>query len=605
MRPRFEKLASARYKDVMAEERAELERAGRLHWFHWGIVGLSLLLTVAAWKITSYQLEQRNELRFEREASRVIALVVERMDKYKDALAAGVAMSRTLDNEVSLTDWRTFAESLRIEDVYPGINGIGIIYAIKRGELGEFEQRFRKERPYFRVHPATGPENSELLPITFIEPEAPNRKAVGLDMAHEANRYAAAKKARRSGLPQITGPIVLVQDSGRTPGFLFYSPFYSEFIHDSEEDRVEQFQGLVYAPLIVKNLIAGTLAQSERIVTIHIEDNGEVLYDEGAGSRIDFDPEPMFSRVVNLPMFGRSWSFTVSSSLAFRDEASSSQPLAVLIGGLCIDALLLSLFLMLTRASRRALAFADRMTAELRTKAEELEMSNKDLESFAYVASHDLKTPLRGIADLKEYVKEDLAPYLSSPEANPNVARNLGRMSQQTMRMENLIKGILDYSSAKTRKTESAMLSITELLEELRSELGVRYDQLQLVGEVTDLETDPIQFGQVLTNLVSNAFKFHEDREQAQVTVSGRRAGPMYEFTIEDNGQGIEDKFQDRIFDVFESLHSKDTIEGSGVGLAIVKRIVKGLGGDIKVKSSPGEGAAFTFSWPVTLPEQR
>ncbi|MGB5354303.1 MAG: CHASE domain-containing protein [Woeseia sp.] len=588
----------ANFADVEAE-RDRLAGAARLHWFHWLIVVLSGVLTLAAWYFAKNQVNEKNELRFEREATQVVELVKERMQKYEDALWSGVAAIHVAGGDISYDQWRSFADSLHIEKKYAGINGIGVIKQVPREFVLSHIARQRSVRPGYSVHPDHSAP--ELLPIVFIEPEAPNAQAVGLDIAHEANRYAAAQRSRDTGTAQITGPIVLVQDSGSTPGFLFYAPFYQSTELATVSERRESFVGMVYAPFVVKKLMEGTLDKDKRHVGITLADQGQVIYDENQSVDSDFDISPLFRQSINLELYGRTWTFDIQSTRAFRTAASSNQPTFILLGGLLIDSMLLTLFFMLSRASRHTLNFADRMTLALRHKADALAESNADLERFAYVASHDLKTPLRGIADLTTYLEEDLETYLASADANPDVAKNFGRLRQQTRRMESLIKGILEYSSVGGRAEAVAPVDVNAVLETQRLELGVGEHQLVADGELPTLDSYPVRFGQVMSNLIGNAFKYHHDPTRAVVKVRCVTRAECYEFSVSDNGPGIDPKFHARIFEVFQSLQSKDKIEGTGIGLAIVKKSVESLGGSIRVASTPGAGTTFSFTWPRTV----
>ncbi|MFT5175813.1 MAG: CHASE1-domain containing sensor protein [Gammaproteobacteria bacterium] len=171
------------------------------------------------------------------------------MLKYEDALWGGVdaiAAAKGTNSEFNEHNWRAFSGTLQIGKKSPGISGIGVIHRVEPGELASYLAQQRRTRAQFRVHPAH--RQNEYMPITFIEPMAPNLKAVGLDMAHANNRYTAAKKARDSGLAQVTGPIVLVQGSAKTPGFLFYAPFYHSGPSATIEQRRQRFAGMVYAP---------------------------------------------------------------------------------------------------------------------------------------------------------------------------------------------------------------------------------------------------------------------------------------------------------------------------------------------------------------------
>ena len=585
-----------RYSRMIADERRALSVAGRLHWMHWAIVVMSAVATIAAWNFSRGQVFEKQQIQFDREAQQVVELVAERMRKYEDALWSGVAAIRALDGEPRYHEWRAFAETLQIDAKYPGINGIGVIVPVSRAERDAFERAQHSWLPDFSIYPEHG--QSELMPIRFIEPIEPNRKAVGLDMAHEENRYQSALNARRTGAAQITGPIVLVQDEGSTPGFLFYAPFYSGSA-DSEMERNRNFAGLVYAPFVVRKLMAGTLQQEKRRVGIQLSDGETVIYGEEKDSTSGRKSRVSFSRTVAVPMYGRTWTFDIWAQDSFINATGSAQPALILIGGITIDALLLTIFITLSRTNRRSVRFAERMNRALIRKTDELSEMNDDLESFAYIASHDLKTPLRGITDLVEYVREDLQPYLESGNANPDVDHNLDRITQQTDRMERLIRGVLDYSGVGKRAESVEVVRLDALLKTLAGELDIETGQLVLDSDVQEFPTYRVRLEQVLSNLVGNAFKYHHDRDNARVTVSAKASGDRVAFRVTDDGPGIDPRFHARIFDVFQTLQSRDEIESTGVGLSIVKKAVESVGGKIQIQSTPGEGTSFTFEWPI------
>lgn len=333
--------------DEMQAEREALASASRLHWIHWAIVIASAVLTVAVWQFSQAQVDKNAQVQFEREAGQVIELVKERMLRYEDALLSGVAAIEASGGEMSHDAWRTFSTSLHIETKYPGINGIGVIRQFTPQEVTEHVREQRRTRAGYRVHPSHS--RREFMPIVFIEPEEPNAKAVGLDMAHEGNRYTAALKARDTGQPQITAPIVLVQDEQQTPGFLFYAPYYEGLLPTTIEGRRAQFVGLVYAPFVVSKLIAGTLQQERRRVSFSMRDADVVLYDENSSANEEFDSDPMFREVADVQFYGRTWHFEIQSTNSFRESTADNQPVFILIGGILIDGLLFTMFLVLTR----------------------------------------------------------------------------------------------------------------------------------------------------------------------------------------------------------------------------------------------------------------
>lgn len=358
--------------NALAKRRALLARAGRLHWGHWLVVALSLAVTLGAWAFSSRQVEQRTEARFAREAEQVQRLITERMEKYEDALWSGVAAMHAHGGAMSYHEWKRFANSLQIDTKYPGINGIGVIHEVTPEALDDYLLEQRQHRPEYKIHPPH--REQEYLPITYIEPVETNAPAVGLDMAHEQNRYAAARRARATGTAQITGPIVLVQDSAKTPGFLFYAPYYTGSTRGRVDhaDASSEFLGLVYAPFVVNKLMLGTLHKENRHVGVSITDAGQVIYDEHHATEPDFDANPLFQTTLTTDLYGRTWSLDIRSAHSFRDSVHHSLPLMILLGGILIDILLVTLFVALTRSNRRAISFADAVAAELEESVAEV-----------------------------------------------------------------------------------------------------------------------------------------------------------------------------------------------------------------------------------------
>ena len=367
-----------------SKQSQKLLRAGTMHWFHWVVISLSIVLTISAWYFSKMQLSEKVEERFHRETDRVVELVKERMQLYENALWGGVALYDASE-KVTYPEWVIYAKSLQIDKIYPGINGIGVIHNIQSAGLEAYFARERKWRPDYKIHPKH--HESEYWPITYVEPVGPNQKAIGLDMAFETNRYTAIKKARDTGQAQVTGPIILVQDAKKTPGFLFYTPFYKEGQKPQTiEERRENIDGVTYAPFIMHKLMEGTLAQRNRHVGLKISDGGELLYDDhSSGSKVAIDEDPFFRKTVQMSMYGRTWTFDLWSNQDFRAAASSVQPYMILFGGVVIDSLLFMLFFLISRSNQQAISYADR-------KTQELQQANTELASEVVERKHAEET---------------------------------------------------------------------------------------------------------------------------------------------------------------------------------------------------------------------
>ncbi len=541
------------------------------------------------------------EQRFEVQARQVTDLVVERMKKYEEALWGGVALIRTLGGEVSYPEWERYASSIQLETRYPGINGIGVIYALELDEVPDHLSAQRAIRPDFTIHPPH--EESVSYPITYIIPVEGNEKAVGLDMAHETNRFTAAKQARDTGSAQITGPIVLVQDAQKTPGFLFYAPYYDEDEVVSVEARQEHFVGLVYAPFVMRKLLEGVLAQERREVGITISDDGSILYDENLPEEPFYDPDPLFEKEIRLNLYGREWLFNVRSASSFREVYDSNQPVTILIGGIIIDTLLLGLFIMLTRSARSALRYADNMTEEVERRAAELEVlndelarSNRELDDFAHIASHDLKEPLRGIKNYSAFLLEDYEDALG--EDGKAKLHTLGSLAQ---RLTNFIDDLHQISRVGREQMERASCDtgalVEEIVETLRPWLDSQHATVEIAPDMPTIECHDVYIGQVFRNLITNGVKYN-DSEKKRIRVGWKvDAKRLIVFSVEDNGIGIPEKHHESVFRIFKRLHGRDKYGGgSGAGLTVAKKIVERHNGDLCIGKGADSGTVFYFT---------
>lgn len=573
-----------------------------LHWYHWLAVIGSLLMTLSAWYITSQQVKTKVEKQFDFQTKHIVSLVEERMAKYEEALQAGVAALHALSPQTDRVQWRTFATNLRIDERYPGINGLGVIHVQSPETLPDYLAWQRELQPDYALHPPH--TKNEFWPITYIEPQQDNAKAVGLDMAHETNRYSAAIKARDSGLSQITGPIVLVQDSQKTPGFLFYAPWYQDdILPQSIEARRRDFIGLVYAPFIMNKLMDGTLTNSNRQVNFSIYDGNTLLYSELTSQSQDFDPKPMLSKEVELRLYGRSWRFQVQSTTLFRKQHSHHQPLVILIGGLLIDFLLFLLFFTLGNANKKANEYAKAVTQDLQVRQDELASKNKHLESineelnqFTYIASHDLKEPLRTLRTFTSYLIKDV-----KSERWDRVDQDVHHVETAVVRMTNLVTALLDLSRATNTQIQLQPVAFSTLITQLKFDLKAQIENSKACFTFDDqgivFNADQSLLIQAVENLVSNAIKFHKPGDTPTITVRAKaaQAHGYGLIEIEDKGIGIaKEQFSD-IFVAFKRLHSMSDYDGTGIGLAIVKKVMDRLGGNVKLESTPGAGSKFTL----------
>lgn len=246
--------------------------------------------------------------------------------------------------------------------------------------------------------------------------------------------------------------------------------------------------------------------------------------------------------------------------------------------------------------TKELLARSRDLSQELSKKANALEETNQELDNFVYVASHDLKSPLRGLNALSEWLQEDCLDIL--PEKSKT---HLREINHRVGIMQSLLDDLLDYSRVGRVDPEIEEVDVSELLGNIQPILdNPEHVQLSVSGQLPKFRTVRAPLVQVLLNLVANAIKYNDKGREGLVSVASRDLGQFYEFSVSDNGSGIAEQFHERIFQMFQRVgHRK--VDGSGMGLAIAKKQIERYGGRISVASAEAQGATFTFTWPKTL----
>ncbi|MFT4777184.1 MAG: PAS domain S-box-containing protein [Oleispira sp.] len=682
---------------------------------HWAVIILSVLLTIAAWHDSTSQVEQKIQQRFDFLSSQLLKRINERMINYEDALSTGVVVIHTEDGKIDAESWKRFAEALKLGSMYRGINGIGVIFHVPPEKLEDFIKRERVLRPNFNIYPTH--DKKEYWPITYVEPLKGNEQAIGLDMAFEQNRFMAAKKARDTAMTHITGPIILVQDSKKTPGFLQYVPFYNSQNVATKALRQKHFAGHVYAPFIMYKLIAGIFGPDERPVIFSIYDGKKRLYDELNSESLGYDPTPLYSKKVTLEMYNRSWDFTIQTSNTFNKSIENNKSNYILMAGITINCLIILSFIILAMRNKKSLILVDEMTkkviageeyfrhiieaapcgmiitndkgviekvnpqvevlfgyrekellgqsidllaphrfhnvhlqhresfqksiSQCQTELEdvlyglkknndefpvelglahfnvdggvkilatvidmtkdvaitnELKRSNKDLNEFAYVASHDLKAPLRGIMQLANWIEEDIADSVGE-----ETKTHLKLLQSRTLRLEKLLDDLLTYSRVGYNHGEVKEIDVKEMIQNFFSLLDPPEGfSLNIVDPLPVFNTLVIPLEVIFRNLISNAIK-HHDKANGTISISAIEYNKYFQFTVSNDGPGIDPKHHDRIFEMFKTLRPRDEVEGSGMGLSIIKRILDLQGEKIIVSSTGERDVSFIFTWPKNL----
>lgn len=248
----------------------------------------------------------------------------------------------------------------------------------------------------------------------------------------------------------------------------------------------------------------------------------------------------------------------------------------------------------------------EELQASVERKNVELEQRNRELEQFAYVSSHDLQEPLRKIVAFGDRLKTRYAPALDERGLD-----YLARMQSAATRMQLLINDLLEFSRLTTRRRQFDPVDLSKIVQATIADMDVTIERAGGrvdVGDLATIDADPVQMRQLVQNLIGNALKFRRPGAAPEVKIWGKLApgkgdASMYELRVSDNGIGIDPKYAERIFTVFERLHPREQYEGTGIGLAICRKIAERHGGTIAVESEVGGGSTFVVRLPTTQRE--
>jgi signal transduction histidine kinase len=234
-------------------------------------------------------------------------------------------------------------------------------------------------------------------------------------------------------------------------------------------------------------------------------------------------------------------------------------------------------------------------TPDTKTCQQQLAALQKEFDEFTYLVSHDLKAPLRAICNLSGWIKEDLGEQMDS-----DIQHNLDLLQNRALRMERKITGLLAFSKLTTYGLDVRETNVLTLVQDITDALQKKYSLEVHASGLPTFSTYAAKLELVFFHLLQNAVTFHE-QEKPQVWIGAMEEKDRFLFKVRDNGIGIPEDAQEKIFKMFYTLQPKDKLESLGMGLTIVKKIIQFMGGSIQVHSVVGQGTTFTFSWSKTL----
>ena len=555
----------------------------------WVVLVCGLMVTAVAWKLSSDAVDKRARERFLFQATELSRAIDSRIRVYEQVLWGGVGLFRA-SKDVTRSEWKAYVDALKLQEHWPGIQGMGWSVPILPGEKSKFEREVRSQGfPEFAISPPG--HRDYYTSIVYLEPfDWRNRRAFGYDMWSNDVRREAMQLAQSSGEAATSGVITLVQETQKDvqKGFLTYVPVYS--------GEQGQLRGWVYAAFRAGDLMNG-LQQPENEVGFRIYDGAKAIESNLLFQTPSEPTSDEFRHEEVLQLQGRDWLIVSFATSKSKDIVESSLPGLVALLGLVIDSLLFYLITTLVLTQKQAVKLAEQMTKDLRESNFKLNASNSELEKFAHLASHDLQEPLRGITISSQLLEMDNGDALNS-----NGRLHLENLKSSAHRMRELVRSLQTYTEfyrvevTQTRIDTEAM--VAEVLDELGDEIRRRNVRIE-VGDLTPVLADR-HLKMVFRHLLMNGLLYRSGEGGfVSITCENCPAEKVSVFCIADDGFGIDPRFQQRAFELFERLHRWDEIPGTGLGLALCRRILKRFGGKIWYQSNEPRGSRFYFRVPA------
>jgi signal transduction histidine kinase len=557
-----------------------------------------LVVTLFYYSSTAENRRMRSEFQFrQRPISAAIVREIERATSAVVALASFFRASEVVESD----EFETFAQETL--DQRPGVRALEWGPLVRRSDRAEAEFKARaRGAEGFEITELDGSgtlvragDRDQYFPVTYVQPREENARALGYDLASDPIRSTTIRAAIAEGVPTVTERIQLVQDSNTTWSVLILVPVYA---HGSRppatiEERQHRIEGLTIGVLNLTTLVEQAIKRLDdtglviEVLDLSAEGDAQRLYGEQAPHPA-IDPESLLWSEA-----GRQWEIRVGSS---GPPTRIWSAWYVLAGGLIFTGLFGAFLLELATRQIHIERLVALRTRELARANDELQRSNLELQRFAHVASHDLREPLRTIGSYAQLLDE------SASELESEHRKLLERVVAAARRMQALVDDLLALSRVEGSAAARVSIPLERLvalaLENLKPAIDAAHAHIE-VGELPTVTCDSSQIVQLLQNLIANAVKFHREGMAPYITVQGRKVGSTFEIAVKDNGIGIAPEHHEKVFEMFERLHGRERYGGTGIGLAICRRIVDRHGGRIWLESSTEGGSVFRFTLPA------
>ncbi|MGI9417109.1 MAG: sensor histidine kinase [Geminicoccaceae bacterium] len=592
---------------VARRKLTELLRSGADGWtaaFFWICLGLAVLTALPVFLITRSLSEEARHGSFVAEAEQAAFRLAHDIDLALTSLRALKGLYEG-SVHVSRDEFSAFVRALQPGAAVQSLEWIRRVPATERAEVEEAvrldgfsEFTFREYDGEGKIVPATG--RPEYFPVSYLEPFTGNEAVFGLDLGSSPVSLDALRRARDSGRQAASGRVKLAQDPEGQFGFSVFEPIYAEAALNLDA-RVERLEGFAHGVFRVADLIR--LAVPEDRFQVAVFDLSAPAGERQLYPAGDVERERSRGHEVRLEIADRNWSVLLAPVAGSAPNTLPWIAAATWLGALMVLWTVREL-VSSRRHSQELAAINHRLErlSDLRQQAiTELERSNRELDDFAYITSHDLKEPLRAVCNHADVLVEDYADRLDD-----DGRKRLGRLVALSRRMQRLIADLLHFSRLGrgdlAMETVDPNAVIADIEASLTESLQKRNAKVVIAAPLPCVQGHRPHITAVFQNLICNGIKYNDSDEKiieigCMPGDAGEGSGGFDRFYVRDNGIGIDEAFKDEVFRIFRRLNSETAYgEGTGAGLSFVKKIVEGHGGSIRLTSKAGEGTTFIFT---------
>ncbi len=574
----------------------------------WLVLLLGLLLTLFVSYRVKTDIELHERQKFELRCEEVKLKIQARLAAQKQILLSGAAMFDASE-DVTRKEWRVYVRRLSFDQHFNGIQALGFSLWIKPEQLKAHENSLRQSGfPDYRVKPEG--KRDAYTSIIYIEPfSGRNLRAFGYDMYSEPIRRAAMDYAVDSQNVSLSGKVTLLQEESTNvqAGTLMYAPVYQKNKPiDTREQRRAALFGWVYSPFrmtdLFKNIVSDGNIETISHLHLHIYDGDKIqpenlLYQ--SENHLLNNPAPLFSLETQMALFGTLWTLRFEEFTGVEKNVDYGKVWITTSAGVFISLLLFFLLRTYFLMRTNALKIAFELTTQLRKSEEKLALTNADLLQFTNISAHHLQEPARRLVSFVQRLQHEL---ITTFAPNEDAAITLHFIEQSALRQRALVRDIQLYLAATQPRATVESVSVTEIIAKVVEHhapliLEV-YAQIDYVALPT-VTIDRPRLYDIFDILLDNALRYRVPNRIPKIRIYGELKGKRIRYYVEDNGVGIPTQYRERVFLVFERLQVNDNQESTGIGLAIVRRVIESCGGSVSLKETNGGGTTVVFDLPT------